>query len=72
LVPATGEIVVNGLLVQAREGLVIQDEAKISVIALADTEVVLVVTRSISSPTRVVTNIRESNPPLSKGLTISR
>jgi redox-sensitive bicupin YhaK (pirin superfamily) len=44
LVPATGEIEVNGLRVRAREGLVIQDEKKVSVKALTASELVLVVT----------------------------
>ena len=52
LVPATGEVEVNGARVLAREGLIIQDEKKVSVKALADTELVLVVTRHIPSPTQ--------------------
>lgn len=61
LVPASGEVEVNGVRVQAREGLVIQDEKKISVKALADSELVLVVTRRIVSPNPVFTNVRGSN-----------
>jgi hypothetical protein len=49
LVPAGGEVEVNGVRVQAREGLIIQDENKVSVKALADSELVLVVTRHILS-----------------------
>ena len=52
LVPATGEVEVNGARVLAREGLIIQDEKEVSVKALTDTELVLVVTRQISSPIR--------------------
>lgn len=44
LVPATGQIEVNGVLVHAREGLVIQDEEQISIRALQDAELVLIVT----------------------------
>jgi quercetin 2,3-dioxygenase len=61
LVPASGEVEVNGVLVQAREGLVIQDEKKISVKALVDSELVLVVTRHILSPNPVIANVRGSN-----------
>lgn len=48
LVPATGEVEVNGVRVHAREGLVIQKEKKISIRALADSELVLVATRLAS------------------------
>jgi hypothetical protein len=44
LVPATGQIEVNGLSVHAREGLVIQDEERISIKAVQDSELVLIVT----------------------------
>jgi len=44
LVPATGHIEVNGVSVHAREGLVIKDEEQISIKALQDSELVLVVT----------------------------
>jgi hypothetical protein len=49
LVPASGEVEVNGVRVRAREGLIIQDEKKVSVKALADSELVLVVTGHILS-----------------------
>jgi redox-sensitive bicupin YhaK (pirin superfamily) len=42
LVPAVGSIEVNGVRVDARDGLAIRDEARISIKALADAEVVLV------------------------------
>ena len=44
LVPATGQVEVNGFRVQAREGLVIQHEDCISIKAVEDSELVLVVT----------------------------
>ena len=44
LVPATGEVEVNGVRVHAREGLVIEDERKISIKAFTDSELVLVTT----------------------------
>ena len=44
LVPATGAVEVNGALVQAREGLVIKKETAISIKAIQDSELVLVVT----------------------------
>ena len=44
LVPATGEVEVNGVRVHAREGLVIVDEKKISIKAFTDSELVLVTT----------------------------
>jgi len=44
LVPATGEVEVNGVEVHAREGLVIEDEETVSVKALTDSELVFVVT----------------------------
>jgi quercetin 2,3-dioxygenase len=44
LVPATGEIEVNGVRVHAREGLVIRNEERISIRAVEDSELVLIVT----------------------------
>jgi redox-sensitive bicupin YhaK (pirin superfamily) len=44
LVPAAGRVRVNGLRVDAREGLVIRDEAAIVIEALTDAELVLVAT----------------------------
>jgi redox-sensitive bicupin YhaK (pirin superfamily) len=44
LVPATGAVEVNGVLVKAREGLVIRKETAISIKATQDSELVLVVT----------------------------
>jgi redox-sensitive bicupin YhaK (pirin superfamily) len=44
LVPATGEIEVNGKRIEAREGLVIREESTITIKALEDSEVVLIVT----------------------------
>lgn len=44
LVPATGQIEVNGTPVHAREGLVIRDEDRISIKAVEDAELVLIVT----------------------------
>ena len=44
LVPATGRVEVNGVLVYAREGLIIESEEKIAIKALADSELMLVVT----------------------------
>lgn len=44
LVPATGQIEVNGVSVHVREGLVIQDEERISIKAIRDSELVLIVT----------------------------
>ena len=44
LVPATGEIQVNGKRIQSREGLVIREEGAITIKALEDSEVVLIVT----------------------------
>jgi redox-sensitive bicupin YhaK (pirin superfamily) len=44
LVPATGAVRVNGQRVDACEGLIIRDEAAITIEALADTDLVLVVT----------------------------
>ena len=61
LVPASGQVEVNGVRVQAREGLVIQDEKEISVRALVDSELVLVVTRQILSPSGAITNVRGVN-----------
>jgi len=42
LVPATGRIEVNGVNVNARDGAAIRDEAKLSITALEDSELVLV------------------------------
>ena len=44
LVPATGEIEVNGERIAAREGLVVRDESAVTIKALEDSEVVLIVT----------------------------
>ena len=44
LVPATGEIQVNCKRIQSREGLVIREESAITINALEDSEVVLIVT----------------------------
>jgi quercetin 2,3-dioxygenase len=44
LVPATGQIEVNGVPVHAREGLVIRDEERIFIKAVEDSELVLIVT----------------------------
>jgi quercetin 2,3-dioxygenase len=44
LVPATGQIEVNGVPLHAREGLVIRDEERISIKAVEDSELVLIVT----------------------------
>jgi hypothetical protein len=44
LVPATGAVVVNGQRVDRREGLIMRDEASIAIEALAEAELVLVVT----------------------------
>ena len=44
LVPATGAVEINGVLVRAREGLVIKNETAISIKAIQDSELVLVVT----------------------------
>ncbi len=42
LVPATGKIEVNGVMVNARDGVAIEDETVLTVKALEDTEIVLV------------------------------
>jgi quercetin 2,3-dioxygenase len=42
LVPATGKIEVNGVTVNARDGVAIEDETALTVRALEDTEIVLV------------------------------
>ncbi|MDQ8022842.1 MAG: pirin family protein [Moraxellaceae bacterium] len=42
LVPAVGEVDVNGVVIQARDGVAVQDESRIIVTARADAEVVLV------------------------------
>jgi redox-sensitive bicupin YhaK (pirin superfamily) len=44
LVPTTGQIEVNGVTVRAREGLVIRGEKQISIKAVEDSELVLIVT----------------------------
>jgi quercetin 2,3-dioxygenase len=44
LVPATGAVEVNTVLVQAREGLIIKKETEILIRAIQDSELVLVVT----------------------------
>ena len=44
LVPATGEVEVSGVQVHAREGFVIENEEKVAIKALTDSELVLVVT----------------------------
>jgi redox-sensitive bicupin YhaK (pirin superfamily) len=44
LVPATGEIEVNGKHIEAREGLVIREESAVTIKALEDSEVILIVT----------------------------
>ena len=44
LVPAIGQVEVNGVLVHAREGLIIRDEDRIAIKALQDSELVLIVT----------------------------
>ena len=43
LVPATGEVEVNGVQVHAREGLVIENEELVAIKAVTDSELVLVV-----------------------------
>ncbi|WP_047309254.1 pirin family protein [Rhodopseudomonas palustris] len=42
LVPAVGSVEVNGVKVEARDGAAIRDEAKVTITALADAELVLV------------------------------
>ncbi|MBV9563427.1 MAG: pirin family protein [Bradyrhizobium sp.] len=42
LVPAAGSVEVNGVKVNARDGAAIRDEAKVTITALEDTELVLV------------------------------
>ncbi|MDE2061070.1 MAG: pirin family protein [Bradyrhizobium sp.] len=42
LVPAAGKIDVNGVTVNARDGIAIRDEAKLTITALEDSELVLV------------------------------
>jgi hypothetical protein len=44
LVPATGDVDVSGVLLNAREALVIENEETIAIKALADSELVLVIT----------------------------
>jgi quercetin 2,3-dioxygenase len=41
-VPAAGKVEVNGISVNARDGVAIRDEAKLTVTALEDSELVLV------------------------------
>ena len=45
LVPASGRVNVNGVRVEAREGLVIREEQALRIEAQLDAEVVLIVTR---------------------------
>ena len=42
LVPAVGEVEVNGVALNARDGAAIKDEAEITVTAKADAELVMV------------------------------
>lgn len=42
LVPASGKVEINGLVLNARDGAAIQDEAVLTVRALEDAELVLV------------------------------
>jgi len=42
LVPATGRVEVNGVSVNARDGAAIRNEAKLTITALEDSELVLV------------------------------
>ena len=42
LVPAAGSVEVNGIRVNARDGAAISDEAKVTIKALEDSELVLV------------------------------
>lgn len=49
LVPARGEVQVNGVLVRAREGLVIEDEDTLIVKAREDSEIVLISTAQSAS-----------------------
>ena len=42
LVPAEGEVEVNGVTLNARDGAAIADEAVVKITALADSEIVLV------------------------------
>ena len=42
LVPASGAVEVNGVRVNARDGAAIRDEAKLTITALEDSELVLV------------------------------
>ncbi|SCK15538.1 hypothetical protein VAR608DRAFT_1002 [Variovorax sp. HW608] len=50
LVPALGSVLVNGVRVEAREGVALRDEPSLEVEALCDAEMVLVV--AANSPTR--------------------
>ena len=42
LVPAVGSVEVNGVCVNARDGVAISDEAQLTITALEDSELVLV------------------------------
>ena len=42
LVPAVGSVEVNGVFVNARDGVAISDEARLTITALEDSELVLV------------------------------
>jgi redox-sensitive bicupin YhaK (pirin superfamily) len=42
LVPAAGTVEINGVRVNARDGVAIRDEAKLKITALEDSELVLV------------------------------
>ena len=42
LVPAAGAVEVNGVVVNARDGVAIRDEARLKITALEDSELVLV------------------------------
>ena len=42
LVPAAGAVEINGVRVNARDGVAIRDEAKLKITALEDSELVLV------------------------------
>jgi redox-sensitive bicupin YhaK (pirin superfamily) len=42
IVPAAGKVEINGVSVNARDGVAIRDEAKLTITALEDSELVLV------------------------------
>ena len=42
LVPATGKVEVNGVAAEARDGVAIRDVAEIAVVAIEDSEIILV------------------------------